>query len=269
MSKRKRARNRREQPQAQPQAQPQPRAASRPPRRRASRRTLLIAGVALVLAVVAIAVGVLVTSSSSKQEATLPANALPHAAAVQKLLDGIPQDRNVLGDPSAPATMVEYLDVQCPYCKDYETRALPKLITDYVRPGKLKLEVRPIAGLGDDSAAGRAALVEAGHQGKFFNLLELLYWYQREENSGWLDAKLVRSVAKNIPGLEVEPVVSALLGNPVSSEIQAFDNQAQSDNVEVTPTILVGKTGGPLKQVTLVSSIDENTVPNAVDAALR
>jgi protein-disulfide isomerase len=264
MSKRKRARNR-----PQP-AQAQPAAAARPARRRASKRTLLIAGAVLVLAVVAIVVGVLVTGSSSNSTSEeLPKSALPHAAAVQKLLDGIPQDKNVLGDPSAPATMVEYLDVQCPYCKDYETRALPKLITQYVRPGKLKLEVRPIAGLGDDSAAGRAALVEAGHQGKFFNLLELLYWYQRQENSGWLDAKLVRSAAKNIPGLEVEPVVSALLGNPVSSEIQAFDNQAQSDNVEVTPTILVGKTGGPLKQVTLVSSIDENTVPNAVDAALR
>jgi protein-disulfide isomerase len=262
MSKRKRARNRRQ------PAQAQPAAAAQPPRRRASKRTLLIAGGVLVLAVVAIVVGVLVTGSSSNSE-ELPKGALPHADAVQKLLDGIPQDKNVLGDPSAPATMVEYLDVQCPYCKDYETRALPKLVTQYVRPGKLKLEVRPIAGLGDDSAAGRAALVEAGHQGKFFNLLELLYWYQRQENSGWLDAKLVRSVAKSIPGLEPEPVVSALLGNPVSTEIQEFDTQAQNDDVQVTPTILVGKTGGPLKPVTLVSSLDENSVPNAVDAALR
>jgi protein-disulfide isomerase len=263
MSKRKRARNR-----PQP-AQAEPAAAAQPARRRASKRTLLIAGGVLVLVVVAIVVGVLVTGSSSTKPEELPKSALPHAAAVQKLLDGIPQDKNVLGDPSAPATMVEYLDVQCPYCKDYETRALPKLITQYVRPGKLKLEVRPIAGLGDDSAAGRAALVEAGHQGKFFNLLELLYWYQRQENTGWLDAKLVRSVAKSIPGLEPEPVVSALVGNPVSAEIQKFDTQAQNDNVQVTPTILVGKTGGPLKQVTLVSSLDENSVPNAVDAALR
>ena len=34
---------------------------------------------------------------------------------------GIPQHDTVLGDVSAPVTMVEYVDLQCPDCQQFET----------------------------------------------------------------------------------------------------------------------------------------------------
>src|SRR5207244_3995111 len=73
------------------------------------------------------------------------ANALPGGAEIDKLLKGIPQHGNVLGRPAAPTTLVEYVDLQCPFCQEFETQAMPALIKLYVRTGKTKVELRPVA----------------------------------------------------------------------------------------------------------------------------
>ena len=61
------------------------------------------------------------------------------AAATAKLFRGIPQKLNVLGNPNAPVTMIEFADLQCPFCRDYALDALPAIVQEYVRPGKVKL----------------------------------------------------------------------------------------------------------------------------------
>ena len=74
----------------------------------------------------------------------------------RRLFEGIPQHGNVLGYASAPVTMVEYVDLQCPYCRAFETEVMPTMIRRYVRTGKLKVEARPLAFIGPDSERGRA-----------------------------------------------------------------------------------------------------------------
>src|SRR5580765_4293621 len=87
--------------------------------RRASSKVLLIAGaVVLVLAAAGIGIGLALSGGSSKADVPARgslANALPGAAEVATMLKGIPQHGTVLGSPKAPVTMVEYVDLQCPY----------------------------------------------------------------------------------------------------------------------------------------------------------
>ena len=135
-----------------------------PRRRQASPKVLIAVAAAIVIAGVGIGVGVALSGGgSSSTSGNVPtygslANGLPGAAEVYNLFKGIPQKGNVLGSPSAPVTMVEYIDLQCPFCQQFETQVMPDLVKNYVRPGKVKVEVRPLAFIGTDSIRGRNAL---------------------------------------------------------------------------------------------------------------
>ena len=188
--------------------------------RRASPRLLGAAAAVCVLVAIAIVLGVVLTGGSDDSEAGETtateqttstggddvdgARRRPcrRRSRFEDLLTGIPQDANELGDPDAPVTMVEYVDIQCPYCASVDTKVLPTLITRYVRTGKLKLQVRPLAGLGPDSERGRAIILAAGNQGKLFDVMHLLYLNQGAENSGWLEDSCVDRAAASVRGLD-------------------------------------------------------------------
>jgi protein-disulfide isomerase len=240
--------------------------------RRASPRVLLIATGVVVLAAIGITLGFAFSGGSSK--AAVPprgslVNALPGAGDAQRLLQGIPQRGNVLGSRSAPVTLVEYVDLQCPFCQQFETQAMPALIGSYVRTGKVKIEARPIAFIGPDSQRGRAAAIAAGEQNKLFNFAQILYLNQGSENTGWLNDQMVTSTASSIPGLDVSRLLAGSNSDAVKAKAAAFDRQAVADNVRATPTILVGKSGGTLRPVALTSPSDEQSVASAINAALR
>jgi protein-disulfide isomerase len=253
------ARRRRPEPQI---AQPAPQQA-----RRASPRVLIAVAVAAVLLVgIGVGIGLLLNGSSTTSAGTT--EGLPQAADVRKLFDGIPQRGTALGSASAPVTMVEYVDLQCPFCQQFATLALPEVIERYVRSGRLRLELRAIDTLGADSHRGQLALVAAGQQNKLFELAHLLYLNQRTENSGWLSDALVASAAASIDGLDVSRFNADLGSTRVANEAGTFYGLAQRDRVSETPTVLVGKTGGTLTAVTLRSSSDATPVTGAVDALL-
>src|SRR3954451_13562354 len=72
------------------------------------RRRLWQLGAAAGLALVAVVVAVAVSSSSGAPKAPAPAKST--------LFAGIPEHDGVLGDPKAPVTVTEFLDLQCPIC---------------------------------------------------------------------------------------------------------------------------------------------------------
>jgi protein-disulfide isomerase len=228
----------------------------------------------LVLAAVGGGLGVALSGGSAATTANVPAHGsltgrltLPNAAAVQRLFAGIPQRANVLGSSSAPVTMVEYIDLQCPYCDAFELQVLPDLLTRYVRPGTLRIEARPLAFIGPDSDRGRLGAIAAAGQNRMFNYMELLYANQGSENTGWLDDSMVARAAASIPGLDVTRLLTARTTQRVKTSAARFDGLAARDAVRGTPTLYVGRTGETLHQVTLASPTDEASVAAAVDAA--
>jgi protein-disulfide isomerase len=243
-------------------------------RRQASPRVLMIAGGVAALVVVGVVLAVALGGGSKGFDAgTLPsngslANALPGAADVDALFKGIPQSGLTLGSPSAKVTLTEYIDLQCPYCRQFETQVMPGVVTRYVRTGKVKVVARPLAFIGPDSIRGRNAMIAAGAQGKAFNFAELLYDNQRTENTGWLDDGMVASAAESVPGLDPKQVFAARTSSAVAAQAAQIDKQGTAAKVHETPTLFVG-TGGALgNQVALKSPTDAATLTHALDAAL-
>jgi protein-disulfide isomerase len=240
-------------------------------RRQASPKVLIGAALAVALIVLAIVLGFVFTGGSSSSNTPARgslAGGLPGAADAQRLFRGIPQHGNVLGSPKAPVTVVEYVDLQCPFCQEFETKAMPTLLSRYVRPGKVKIEARPIAFIGPDSERGRAGALAAGEQNRLFNYMQLLYLNQGTENTGWLDDAMASAAAASIPGLDVHAWSSARGSSAVTDQESRFDNEGNADDVSETPTVLVGKTGGKLQKASVsLSNID--SLSTAIENALH
>lgn len=241
-------------------------------RRQASPKVLLGAALAvLVLAGAAVGISLAVTGKSGSSSVSVPTRGslasapLSEAAAAYRLFAGIPEHGNVLGSPKAPATMVEYVDLQCPHCRDFEATVMPTILRRFVRPGKLKIEARAIAIIGPDSIRGRDAAIAAADQNRMFPFMQVTYFNQGTENTGWLSDDFVRQAAASVPGMDVPKLAAAAGSSAVAARGKTFDSEATADAVPGTPALYVGRSGGQLAQV---PSNDEATVVAAIGRAL-
>jgi protein-disulfide isomerase len=229
-----------------------PRSTDRP-----SRRAVVVAfGIALGAAVALVVVALRLRNDDS----TSPATAEPVVA-----LDGIPQDGSVLGSPSAKVTLVEYADPQCPACRLYTESMFPTVVDEYVRPGKVATEFRGFPFIGEDSVTGYRYLLAAGLQDKLWNLAEALYRNQGAENSGWLTEDLVRRLAAEIPGLDVDRLLSDAQRSVIVEQASSAAAKASAAGIQGTPTFLV-KIGDNAPYLIEVASV--NDMRAALDDAL-
>lgn len=242
--------------------------------RQASSKVLAIGGVVVAAVVVAIVLAVVLTGgrngvslSSVPTQGSL-ANGLPGAAAVHAEFKGIRQAGQFLGSPGAPVHLVEYIDLQCPFCQQFETQVLPGIVAKYVRTGKVEVEARALAFIGPDSIRGRNGMFSAGFQNHAFDFAQLLYDNQQTENTGWLNDAIVQRAAESIPGVNPREVVRQSTSNDVVTLGARINQLARIDKVKATPTILVGKTGVAPKPVPMKSPTDAATLEATIQAAL-
>lgn len=183
------------------------------------------------------------------------------------MLDGIPQDGTALGKPDAAITLVEYADLQCPYCAQWALGTLPTLVEHYVRAGKLRIEFRGLAFIGPDSETGLRTALAAGRQDRLWHAVELLYVNQGAENSGWVTEDLLARLTASIPGLHPKQVVADRQSAAVEAQMAKAQAQAQATNVRGTPAFEIGRTGGTLRPLE-VTSLEPAQFREAVEAIL-
>ena len=253
------------------QARRQRQQAARPPVRSTEGRraspAVLIAAVAGILILAAVIAGVLALRGGSDSTSTT-GTTLSGASDVEQQFAGIPQSGDVLGKASAPATLVEYIDLQCPVCRDFETSVMPTIIDRYVRTGKLKVISRPVVIIGPDSETGRNGMIAAFKQNRGFNFAQILYFNQGPENGGWLNDSMVTDAATSIQGVNVAQLQQDAGSQAVKDKASTYDSQAQADNLSGTPTLVLGKTGGKLTSLGAGSPTVEQ-LRSAIDQVLK
>lgn len=229
-----------------------------------SRRTLI--GVSAVAALV-LGGGLATALALTSGGAAKPAVTVTGADRIATLLDGVEQHGTVLGSPSAPVTLVEFADPQCPYCAEWEARALPDIVASYVRTGKVQVHFSGMTFVGADSETAFRTALAAGQQGRFWNVLSLLFANQGTENTGWVTDSLLQSIGAAVPGLDTQTMLAARDSAAVNRALSAAATLASTAGIDSTPTFAVGKTGGTL-QVVKLSSFDASGITPALDAAL-
>jgi protein-disulfide isomerase len=237
-------------------------------RRRRLRTLLAVLGAAAVLVVVAI----VVSGGSSDKAKSRPAaaqkatGAIPGQKESAEMLAGIPQTGIYLGNPAAPVRVVEFADLQCPFCREYSLQVLPQLVQDYVRSGKVRMEFRTLSFLGKDSVTAGRAAAGAAQQDKLWNFVDIFYFNQGEENSGYVTPSFLQRIAK---AAGVDPAkADAFAASPASLKpLNAANALADRSGVQSTPTILVGKRGGKLTAVQ-ADPTDVGAFKSAIDGAL-
>jgi protein-disulfide isomerase len=258
--------------------------------RQASPRVLGIVGGVVLVAVIAIVLALVLGSgggSNSGSNGSVVSNsdvsdlpkvgnanstvALDGAADANNLFNGIPQQGLVLGKPSAPVEMEMFVDVQCPFCQDYEVNNLPTVVKDDIKSGKVQLHLQPwafIGGAGSQSFSGRLGLIAASFQNKGYEYAKVLYDNQGTEDTGWLTGRQMALIAASVNGLNLRRWQRDANGSAVKQIASTVDKLAAKAKVQGTPTVLVGCAGSTLQNVTspqLEPTLEQTQ--NAIDAA--
>jgi protein-disulfide isomerase len=245
------------------------RRASAPKAPRAPRlsRAWLISIALVVTALVAGGVVIATQFAGGGDSSSTKTMSLFGVADTAAMLEGIPQHGNVLGSPEAPVTLVEYADLQCPYCGEFARNALPPLVNDYVRTGKVKLVFRGLAFVGPESETALRTVIAAGEQNRLWNVAHLMYSNQGPENTGWVNDTYLRSVAGAVRGIDVAQLGSRTGSADVTGTIARYADNATADGVSSTPSFLVGRTGGTLRPLE-VSVLEAASFRPALQALL-
>ena len=142
-----------------------------------------------------------------------------------------------LGSPNAPVTMVEFTDLQCPYCRQYVTATFEEIKKNWIDTGKLRyisrdfpLDIHPLS-----MTAARAARC-AGEQGKFWDMRTTLM-----KNANLLSQDYITQTAENLK-LDLKTFASCTASGKYDADIQSEEVEGFRLGVEGTPTFLLGKT---------------------------
>lgn len=230
------------------------------------RNRLLLLGAAIAAAIVVVViVVVLATGGSSPSPTTTAASAGGGTPASS--VQGVPQQGDMLGKATAPATLMVFEDPQCPYCRQWNVDTLPTVIQNYVRTGRVKLQYRGIVVIGENSVAGLRAIYGAAPQNKLWNMVEALYERQGQENSGWITLPVIRDAAREV-GADPAKVIKAADAKSVTAQLDANAKLAQQYGVNGTPTFILEKQLGTPTQLN-VGGLEPDQFTPALDAALQ
>jgi protein-disulfide isomerase len=236
------------------------------------RRMTQIGGAVAVVVVAIIAILIATSSGGSKPAPVKNGKVTPQGekatAEVAQTIGGIPQNGAVIGSPTAPVTLQYYGDLECPVCQTFTLGALPKIIQNQVRTGKLRIEYRSLETATREPETFRTqqtAALAAGKQNKAWNYIELFYHQQGAEGSGYVTESFLQGLAKEIPGLNLQKWQTDRGGQAFQAQLATDTQEANNNGLSGTPAFMLGRTGGAMKKYEYSSLTD----PAGYEAAIE
>ena len=144
----------------------------------------------------------------------------------------------ILGDPSAPITILEWGDYQCTFCYRFHQSSLNIILEEYVDSGKINLVFKDFPLNGPDSILGAEATYCAGEQGKYWAFHNELYSNWAGEKTGWINNDSLNQFAKSVD-LELQEFTTCLDGHKYKQKVLELEKFGKEIGIDATPSFLV------------------------------
>jgi protein-disulfide isomerase len=145
-----------------------------------------------------------------------------------------------LGKPDAPLTMIEFTDLQCPFCRQFHVTAFEQIKKDYIDTGKLRYISRdfPLDSLHPYAQNAARASRCAADQGKFWEMRHTILL-----NNAQLSADVFNTFAADLKlNVAAFKACTATAATKFQAEMQKDLTDATSVGVSGTPTFVIGRT---------------------------
>ena len=147
----------------------------------------------------------------------------------------------MIGKADAPLTMIEYTDLQCPFCRQYHIGAYEQIKKEWIDTGKLRYLVRdlPIESIHPQAMPAARATRCAGEQGKLWEMRHsILLNNQRLTNESF--ATFAQDLKLNMGSFNKCFADTAKF----QAEITRDMSEAASVGITATPSFVIGRTSG-------------------------
>lgn len=169
----------------------------------------------------------------------------------------------VLGRADAPVTIVEFSDLQCPFCSTFSSTTFPTLKERYIDRGLVKLHVRDFPLPTHKMAKTAAVAVRcASEQERFWDLRAALLRSARN-----LTAKSMEEAAVALK-LDMNAISECLSSDRFGAAVERDIASGVSANISATPTFIIGKTAEPFEGELLVGAHPIGVFSSRIDAIL-
>jgi protein-disulfide isomerase len=181
----------------------------------------------LVPAVVALAGATGCASTARTAEAPVAAPAAATTA---------PADQRILGSADAQVMIIEFTDLQCPYCARFARDTWPLLRERYIATGKARFATRDLPLPSHEFALPAAVAARcAGQLGKFWEYREALFRDQSLLSQGRY-AELAGKF-----GLDITRFENCRADPAVLAAVRADAALAASSGISSTPSFVIGR----------------------------
>lgn len=166
------------------------------------------------------------------------------------------KNQEVLGNPEAKVSIIEFSDFQCPYCEMFYNSLDQLLKTgDYKNKVKVSFKNLPLSFHARSNDAAMASQC-AGEQGKFWEMYNTLFQKQAEWQNSADNSKL--KTYGSLLKLDTAKFNQCMDSNKYQADIDADKNLAKDYNISGTPAIFINDEfiSGAIKFEELKQKID-------------
>ena len=137
---------------------------------------------------------------------------------------------HVAGNPNGDVSVVEFFDYNCSYCR----RSLPDVLKLISEDGKVRLVLKELPILSDDSVVEAKLALAANKQSKYFEMHQKLF-----SESGKADKDKALRIAKEL-GLDIDQLQKDAQDPDIKKALDESVDLARKLDLKGTPLFLIG-----------------------------